>query len=263
MKTTPYPWTRTAVTVLLAVVVLSAVAVAAVGRVTGGGPTSNATLAVTGQPQSLTQDNAYTASQYVTQRMLTYTSVATSDDVLTGAAALLGETPSALSGAVAADVPLESSVIELSVTGSTPEQAQRRAGAVVTALIRTITTLESPNGENPRVVVSVISAPDLPAPVFVPSSAQAGALGAVAGVLLGLVADLVLRSRRRREGEVRDAASGQAEGGRDAADRDTDGHRPDGDDQGGRTLAGSHQAARRNADGKSTRPSPGEQYSGW
>lgn len=184
--------------VLLAGVLLGGLSAAYVLRAEGAGVTSTAQLVVTGRAES-SQDNALTASQYVNQRMSTYAAVATTDAVLDPAADSLGVDGSALAGAVTAVVPLQTTVIDVAVTGDAPRQAQERAQAVLVSLSDQITELETQPGASARVDVRVLSSASLPAVAALPSVPVAAAVGLVLGLLLGVaavVASYVFRTRQ-------------------------------------------------------------------
>ncbi len=193
--------------VVAAALLLGAVAAAYTARANSNLNSSNADLVVTGRPQSSPQDNAYSTSQYVNQRMQTYAAVASSDEVLTPAAESLSIDPSKLAGAARASVPPGTSLLTVTVKGSSPQQAQERAQAVVAALTSAILRLEStaaptllPGGataSEQRVSVAVLSQPSLPAKSSLPPVPVAATLGAAVGLLVGLALVLGLFLRRR------------------------------------------------------------------
>lgn len=188
---------RRGVWIIVVVAVLFAnLAAIFVIRADGKGVTSQAQLVVTGRAATSSQDSAYTASQYVNQRMSTYAEVATSDVVLQPAANALGVDEADLTGAVTATVPLQTTVLALAVTGTNPQQAQQRTQAVLRALSDQITKLETQSGDPTRVDVRILSVASLPARSSLPSVPLAAIAGLLLGVLLalaGLAATHLLR----------------------------------------------------------------------
>lgn len=167
-------------------------------RADGKGVTSQAQLVVTGRAATTSQDNAYTASQYVNQRMSTYAEVATSEVVLQPAANALGVDEVDLASAVTATVPLQTTVLAIAVTGTNPQRAQQRAQAVLTSLSDQIIKLETQSGDPTRVDVRILSAASLPARSSLPAVPLAGIAGLLLGLLLalaGLAATHLLRPR--------------------------------------------------------------------
>lgn len=163
-------------------------------RAENSGFTSSAEIVVTGNSSS-SQDSAYTASQYVTNRMSTYAAVATSEAVITPAASSLAVATGDLAGAVAAAVVPNTTVLDLTVSGSTPTEAQRRATAVTAALSRAIVDLETGVTGPAAVSVKVLNSASKPGPSSVPSPLVVGLIVLGVGLLLGLVLLAVERLR--------------------------------------------------------------------
>lgn len=163
-------------------------------------------------------DIAYTGNQYVSARMPTYAALASTDSVTDRATEALGIEPGSLVGAVTATVgTVDATVIDLAVTGPSPQEAQGRATAVVDALQAVLLETENPPAQPPRVNLNVIS------PASLPDAAPLGAttvmiIGAVVGLLGGAVAFSVLSRRDRAAQRRRDtydaglSARGQADG---------------------------------------------------
>lgn len=165
--------------------------------------TSSSEVLVLGLFTDPTFDSALTANQYVTQRMITYGALARSDLVTEAAAGALGIPPEELDGSITAVVVPESAVIEVQVSATSPEEAQRRNEAVTQALSDAIVTSETPAGQPTRVQLTTVSVPSLPEPALV-SRPVAGVVGAVVGLLAGILAMLSARRadrRRRRAAE--------------------------------------------------------------
>lgn len=174
-------------TVVAAMLVMGAAAAAYAVRSGGAAVTSSAELVITGNSSS-SLDNAYTASQYVTSRMSTYAAVATSETVLRPASSSLGVNEDGLIGAVTATVVPNTTVLDLSVKGSTPVEAQRRAKAVSVSISRAITDLETGTiSPASAVAVKVLSSASKPSISTLPSPANSGLIGAGLGLVLGFI----------------------------------------------------------------------------
>lgn len=153
-------------------------------------------------------DAALTSNQYVSQRMLTYPGIATSDRVITPAAEQLGLEPGEIAGTITATAVADSSILDIAVTGPTPEEAQRRAEAVTNAVIGAIEGLENPPSPAPaRVDLQVISPAGLPdEPAIGPT--LAAVIGAVLGGLIGAASMVSLASGHRAKQRRRDTYQG-------------------------------------------------------
>lgn len=185
---------RCLTTVLAAMIIVGVASAGYAFRANGSGIRSSAELVITGN-SSPTLDNAYTASQYVTSRMATYAAVATSETVLKPASSSLGVAEDGLIGSVTATVVQNTTVLDLSVSGRTPADAQRRAKAVTVALSGAITDLESGTiSPSSAVAVNVLSSASKPPASDLPSPLNAGLIGAGVGLVLGLFLCLVLRT---------------------------------------------------------------------
>lgn len=140
-------------------VVLGAAAGGTVAGQAAAQSTSTSAVLVLGTLTDGTADSALTSNQYVNQRMLTYPSIAVSDLVTQPAAQRLSLPPGELAGTITATVVPDATVIDLQVTGPTPEEAKRRNDAVTAALQAAITQTENLPGQPPRVQLSVVSQP--------------------------------------------------------------------------------------------------------
>lgn len=149
-------------------------------------------------------DAVLTSNQYVNQRMLTYPGIATSDRVITPAAEQLGLAPAEIAGTITATAVTDSSILDVAVTGSSPEEAQRRAEAVTNAIIGAIEGLENPPPPAPaRVDLQVISPAGLPDPPPI-GPALAAVIGALLGGLIGAVSMVRLANSHRATQRRRD-----------------------------------------------------------
>lgn len=155
--------------------------------------TSSSQVLMTGQGDPTQPDTAYSANQYVNQRMSTYAQIASSAQVTAPAAQSLGVDTSTLSNEITATVEGDTTVITLAVTGPTPDSARRNAVAVTQSFINAVTKLETNPGGSVRVVVNVITDPTLPQARSVPGLWLLLIGGAIGGGVLGGIAALILR----------------------------------------------------------------------
>lgn len=128
-------------------------------------------------------DAADTNNEYITNKMATYATLATSDDVLGPASAALGTSIDALRPEVTATPVGESTVLAVTVRGDTPADATAATDAVARTLGTAIGRIETPAGQPPLVTVAVTAAAE-PTTRFVPPIGVLTALGAVLGGLL-------------------------------------------------------------------------------
>ena len=111
-----------------------------------------------------------------------------------------------LADKVTVDTPLNTVVIDISVTDADPELAQRIASAIVTSLSNRVAQL-SPQGADgrPAVRMSVIAPARLPAAPVAPNTRLYAAGGAIAGLLLGMayaVGRRLLNNRVRTSADI-------------------------------------------------------------
>ena len=155
--------------------------------------TSSSQVLVSGRFTDNQVDSAYTSNQYVDQRMSTYAAVANSEQVTGPAARQLHSDPATVAGETSATVVDGTTVLNLTVTGPTPEQAHANGVAVTSAFVAAITELETIGGGESRVALSVITPSDTPGARNLPGMAVWLGGGALAGaVLFGLIG-LILR----------------------------------------------------------------------
>jgi len=136
-------------------------------------------------------------SNYATQQARNYSALATRDIVLEPVvtALTLPMTPVQLGRQVTASVPLNSSLISISVTDSSPERATAVANAVATSLSNQVVKLV-PNrrdGTSP-IRLQVVQSASIPVDASTPGAPLVLALGLLLGLLAG--AALVLISER-------------------------------------------------------------------
>lgn len=151
--------------------------------------TSDAQLVLsdgTGAPAS--SDSASTEASYIANQMRTYAALATSDDVLGPAAGSVGTTVDALRPEVTATNLPDTTVLAVDVRAATPSAATAETTAVTRSLSAQITRLETPAGRTPRVLVTTSSPASEPTARSVPPWGLLTVAGALAGVVLVLLA---------------------------------------------------------------------------
>lgn len=135
-------------------------------------------------------------SNYVQNLVQTYTILASSPVVLGQVIADLGldEEPYQLAHRVSVDAPLNTVVININVTDGSPLGAQQVANATAHALSTAVAEL-SPKGEDgkPAVRIELIAPGRLATTPLAPNTRLMGAVGAVAGLALGIVIALAIR----------------------------------------------------------------------
>ncbi|HWE91244.1 MAG TPA: hypothetical protein VG317_17420 [Pseudonocardiaceae bacterium] len=124
--------------------------------------TSSSQVLINGRFSDNQVDSAYTADQYVDQRMSTYAEIASSEQVAGPAAKVVGVDAGTLGGDTTATVQTDTTVITLAVTGTSPQAAYANATAVTNSFVTAITALETTPGSEPRVALSVITDPGVP-----------------------------------------------------------------------------------------------------
>jgi capsular polysaccharide biosynthesis protein len=155
--------------------------------------TSTSQVLMTGQGDPANPDTAYTSNQYVNQRMTTYAQIASSAQVTGPAAQTLGTDMTTMTDQITAAVAGDTTVLNLAVTGRTPELARRNAVAVTQSFVNAITKLETNPGGTTRVAVNVITDPSTPPQKMALPAWLLVIGGAIGGAVLGGIAALVLR----------------------------------------------------------------------
>jgi receptor protein-tyrosine kinase len=148
---------------------------------------SNARLFVsTAQHDS---SDAYQGSLFSAQRVTSYADLTSGQELASRVINDLGldMEPSELSEKISATVVPETVIMEISVTDSNPQQAQRLTQAVAEELTQFVSELETPPGKsNAPIKASVVDAASLPEAPVSPQPLRNLALAAVLGLLLGL-----------------------------------------------------------------------------
>ena len=152
-------------------------------------------------------------SNYVQNLVQTYTVLATSPVVLNAVIQDLGldETANRLARRVTAEAPLNTVIINISVTDSSPKGAQRTANAIASELAKTVGRL-SPQGtdDQPAVRVETIAPAPLVSIPIAPNTRLNMALGALGGLAVGVAYALVRRrfgSRMQSAADVMDVTN--------------------------------------------------------
>jgi polysaccharide biosynthesis transport protein len=128
-------------------------------------------------------------SNFTQQRVKSYADVITTPNVLDPVirSLQLNTTAAVLGDQITATVPLDTVLIEVSVTNPSPRVAAEVADAVGQQFTKTVADLESvTKGQSSPVKVTVVSAPTVPTTPISPKPTRNLALGVVLGLLLGL-----------------------------------------------------------------------------
>jgi polysaccharide biosynthesis transport protein len=128
-------------------------------------------------------------STFTQQRVKSYADVITTPNVLDPVIQTLqlNTTAAKLGDQITATVPLDTVLIEVAVTDTSPRVAAQVADAVGKQFTRTVADLESvQKGQSSPVKVTVVSAPTVPTTPISPKPTRNLALGVVLGLLLGL-----------------------------------------------------------------------------
>ena len=173
---------------LVALCILLAVGAAAVATLAATKMyTSTTQLFISARDQSGAISDAYQGGLFTQQRVKSYAQVADSPAVTDRVAADLGIPPAELAGKVTAEAPLDTVLINITVTDPFPEQAQRIAAAVADEVVTLIPKLETPAGANSAPVkVTVIKSASLPGSPSSPRPKINLALGLLVGLALGV-----------------------------------------------------------------------------
>lgn len=117
----------------------------------------------------------------------------------------LNQSPTKLAQSLAVDTPLNTVVIQISLTDNSPEQAQKITAAITTSLISAVSELSPKIGSNPAVHLETISPASLPLNYVSPDSRLFTIGGAAGGLLLALAIAFLgeqLRSRPRNADDI-------------------------------------------------------------
>lgn len=136
------------------------------------------------------------SAQFVDQRVKTYPDVATSGPVLAAVIDRLGLQDSLrdLRRQVTAEVPLDTSQVQVTVADRDPQRATEIANAIAARLTTVVEDLETPPSGNQPVTLTVSDPAIVPTTPVSPQPVYAFGLALLVGLLLGL-ATAVVRSR--------------------------------------------------------------------
>jgi capsular exopolysaccharide synthesis family protein len=134
-------------------------------------------------------NSAYTGGLFTQQRVKSYTSVLGSQHVADLVRADLGlsETASAIAGKISASAPLDTVLLNVSVTDSDPARAQSIANSIGRIFPHLVDSIEAPaNGGASPIKVSVVQAAQLPTAPTSPKPKLNLALGLLIGLAVGV-----------------------------------------------------------------------------
>jgi capsular exopolysaccharide synthesis family protein len=155
--------------------------------------TSSTQLFVSARDQTGAISDAYQGGLFAQQRIKSYAQVADSPAVTDKVAEKLDLPAGVLAGKVTAEAPLDTVLLNITVTDPSPQQAQRIASAVADEVVSLVPELETPAGSSGAPVkITVIKQASLPGAPSSPRPKINLALGLLVGLALG-VAAAVLR----------------------------------------------------------------------
>jgi polysaccharide biosynthesis transport protein len=147
-------------------------------------------------------------SSFTQNRVKSYSDMVTSPRVLTPVIEQLGlkATPDQLATSITSDSPLDTVLINITVTSTNPKTASDVANATADSLGSEVTALEKPTGSQPSPVrISTLRTATIPTAPATPKPARNLGLGLVLGLLLGFGFALLretLDTRVRSEADV-------------------------------------------------------------
>ncbi|MEY9964989.1 capsular exopolysaccharide synthesis family protein [Streptacidiphilus sp. MAP12-16] len=178
--------------IVIACLVIGLAAAAAAVALTPRTYTAHAQLFVA--TSDVNSANAYQGGLFSQERVQSYTQIIDSPSVINGVIATLGlhTTPEQLAGQISATAPLDTVLIDIKVTDTSPQQAQAIANATASQFTTFVAGIEptSPNGV-PLVKVSAVGPSVAPTAPTSPQSTLYLGIGAVVGLALGVSGALV------------------------------------------------------------------------
>jgi succinoglycan biosynthesis transport protein ExoP len=166
-------------------------------------------------PTTSEGSDPYGNQQFASQRVISYVQVLTGRELSQGVVDELRLPVSAadLTEMITATPLPDTVVLEVTVTDTSPERAQRIAGSVATQFVSRVQQLETPAGAaTPTVTVDVMEPPTFEATPVSPATGRTLALGGALGLLAGLGLALLRGSLDRTVRSDEEAvASGGAE----------------------------------------------------
>lgn len=164
-------------------------------------------------PQGSTTDQLSQGSQFTQNLVASYTKLASSPKVLSPVISQLGldTTPERLATHVATANPLDTVIVQITVTESNPDQAASIANAIADSL-RTVTVELSPTSStgSPQVSMTVIATAAAPTAPSGPNRLLLIVSGLVAGLLIGIVVAVIRTAVDTRLRDVRDVEQASA-----------------------------------------------------
>src|SRR4051794_5946392 len=148
---------------------------------------SSATLFIS-TPDSSGVAGAYTGSLFTQQRVKSYVNFVSSPTVAQTVVGNLGlpMTAGTLASKVSANAPLDTSLINISVTDPSPERAKQLAQGVADSFSKLATRLETAPGAPSNVKITVVRPAEVPGAPIKPRTKLNIALGALVGLGLGV-----------------------------------------------------------------------------
>jgi non-specific protein-tyrosine kinase len=138
--------------------------------------------------------NAYQGGLFSQERVQSYTQIIDSPSVIDGVIATLGlhTTPEKLAAQISATAPLDTVLIDINVTDTSPQQAQAIADATASEFTRFVAGIEptTPGGV-PLVKVSPVGPSAVPTSPTAPQPSLYLGIGAVVGLALGVTGSLM------------------------------------------------------------------------
>ncbi|NGO41094.1 polysaccharide biosynthesis tyrosine autokinase [Streptomyces ureilyticus] len=153
--------------------------------------------------------DAYAGGLFTQQRVKSYTQIATSPVVLRG---VIGEldlrtTPEQLANKISAQAPLDTTLVDIGVEDRSPARAQTIADETAAQFTRYIDTIEKGSADAPHLVkASVVGNPEPPTTPTSPRPVLNGAIGLLAGIVIGITGAVLrnsLDTRVRSAGDLR------------------------------------------------------------
>lgn len=147
-------------------------------------------------------------STYVQNIVQSYAALATTPYVLNPVIQelSLNTTATALAKSMTVDTPLNTVMIQLSVTDQSPQAAQRITGAVTDSLVNSVAQLSPKVGTKPAVRLATVSPANLPSNYVSPNKKLYGMVGAIIGLIIGLAIAILRQVLRSRVGSAEDVA---------------------------------------------------------
>ena len=155
-----------------------------------------------------TPSDIYVGSLFTQQRVVSYSELVSSPPVVRAIAARLGLPAQSFPAKIHASVPTGSVLIDVTVTDRMPERAKAIADAVSSEFPSFVNSLETPKGQHKSPVkISVTSPGQLPTSPVAPKKKLYLVLGALLGLVLGVLGAVLREALDRRIRNSDDAAA--------------------------------------------------------